>query len=197
MQNPDPVRATYDELIRAVAVSGEEAAWQALYEHLNPPLNTYAQTILRTWRCIDPPEHSRDVTQEAWVRTVKAIQQCAESPTGWLFKITRNASIDHLRACVRFSGELEALTESTAAAESFFHLHHRLYSHEELFIRSLSLQQALSCLTSDEQLILELRLNDLDYREIERLTGTPEVNARKILQRAKMKLRATLADGGS
>lgn len=197
MQNPDPARAAYDELIRAVVVTGERRAWQMLYERLTPPLKTYAQRILRTGRCIDPPEHSLDVTQEAWLRTVKAIQQCSKSPTSWLFKITRNASIDHLRGCIRFSRGLGAWTESLTTVESFLDPRHRLYSHHELYIRNLSLQQALSCLTSDEQRILELRLNGLEYSEIERLTGTPEVNARKLLQRAKMKLRATLAEGDS
>lgn len=195
MQNLDPVRGTYDELIRAVATSGELSAWQMLYDRLNTPLNTYAQKILRTGRCPDPPDHSREVTQETWCRTVRAISQCSESPTGWLFRIARNASFDHLQDCVRFRGDQKGWPEPPGADESFLEPRPRLYSHEELFLRSLSMRQAVSRLNPDEQLVLRLRLADVDYKEIARRTGLPEVNARKLFQRAKAKLRVTLAEG--
>lgn len=195
MQNLDPVRATYDALIREAATTGEMSAWRMLYNRLNAPLGAYAQTILRTGRCTDPPDHSQDVTQETWYRTVRAISQCRESPSSWLFRIAKHASIDHLRDCVSLRIDQGNWPEPPTDGDGLLEPKPRLYSHEELFLRRLSLLQAASRLTPEEQLILSLRRDGFDYREIERRTGMTEVNARKMFQRAKIKLSATLAGG--
>jgi len=197
MPNLDPVRATDEELFRAVSTGGELVAWQMLYNRYSGPLGGYAHKILQAGRCYDPPDHVRDVNQETWFRIVKSVSQCCESPVGWLYRITRNTSYDHLQQCVRMLDHSEAWPDSPAEEERLLAPRARLYSHEEIYLRRLALEQALSRLSPDEQLILRLRRDGLDYKEISRLTGFSAVNARKLFQRAKQRLMEASAEEGN
>jgi RNA polymerase sigma factor (sigma-70 family) len=189
-----PARTTDEELFRAIATGGQLGAWKMLYDRHSEPIGGYALRILRSGRCYDPGDHVKDVRQETWFRVARAIHQCNESPVGWLYRIARNASRDHLRGCGRAMADDEQWPDSPAAEERLLSPPGRLYSHEELFLRRLALRQAISRLSHEEQLVLRLRCDGLGYEEISRITGHSAVNARKIFQRAKQRVRTVGAE---
>lgn len=188
-----PARTTDEELFRAIVTGGHLGAWRMLYDRYGGPLLGYALKALRLGSCYDPSEHIKDVRQDVWLRIAKSIDQCTESPVGWLYRIAENVCRDHVRRCGRAKARNEQWPESPAVEERLLPPPRRLYSHEELFLRRLALTQALSRLSATEQLIVKLRCDELSYEEISNITEHSVENARKIFQRAKLRLRAIVA----
>lgn len=196
MPDVTSVRATDEQLFRAVITLGTLQAWEMLYDRFSEPIGGYAYKILSVGQCYDPPDHVSDVKQEAWQRVIRSVHQCTGSPVGWLYRITRNVSLDHLRKCRRLLRYIEPWPDSPAAEETLLASRPRLYSHEELYLRRFALNQALSSLSNEERTILQLRCEGLDYDEISNIAGISAVNARKIFQRAKRRISAVTREDG-
>jgi RNA polymerase sigma factor (sigma-70 family) len=177
-----------ERLFRAAANRGELMAWEMLYARHNAPLTGYSYKILRSGRCYDPPDHVLDVSQETWLRIVQAIRQCTESPVGWLYKIAKHSSLDHLEKCVGVVIRSEQWPESPVAQETLVSVQSRLHTHEEILLRRLALQEARSRLSVIENRVLQLRVIGFEYAQISKALNISTTAARKIFQRAKQKL---------
>ena len=84
----------FASLVEAVAAERNRAAFEALYDHFAPRINAF---LLRSGV---PPTIAEDLTQEVmtklWLRA-NQFDRKRSSVTTWLFRIARNARIDHLR----------------------------------------------------------------------------------------------------
>jgi RNA polymerase sigma factor (sigma-70 family) len=82
------------DLVEAVAVDRDRRAFAALYDHFAPRINAYLM------RAGVAPASAMDLTQEVlaklWLRA-NQFDRDKSSVATWLFRIARNARIDHLR----------------------------------------------------------------------------------------------------
>src|SRR5438046_1282645 len=83
---------TDDELISQFR-SGDSSAFKALVERYTKPL--YGFSFRMTGRA----EESQDIVQEAFVKVWKTLHRYRTEGTfrSWIFTVTRNTVIDHLR----------------------------------------------------------------------------------------------------
>ena len=190
MSIPESARVTSAEGLTAVPAAEHLAAWRSLYERYEVPLGGYVIKILRQGDCFDPPDHALDVRQEAWQRSALFFHQCDRSPKGWLFRIARHASLDHLKQCAVERRLGLAFSEAPEEGELLTAPAARLHSPEELYLYRIAYARQLSRLSAEQLIVLHLRNEGYDYQEISLRTGIPPVNARQMLHRAKAIIRA-------
>ncbi len=72
---------------------GDELAWESLVR------NYQSRVYGLAYHYVANSEDARDLAQDIFVKVYKNLRKCpnADSFLPWLFRITRNASIDHLR----------------------------------------------------------------------------------------------------
>jgi DNA-directed RNA polymerase specialized sigma24 family protein len=190
MSIPESARVTLSKGLTAVPAAEHLAAWRSLYERYEVPLGGYVIKILRRGDCFDPPDHGLDVRQEAWQRSALFFHQCDRSPRGWLFRIARHASLDHLKQCAEERRLGVAFNEAPEEGELLTVPSARLHSPEELYLHRIAFARQLSRLSAEQLIVLQLRDVGLDYQEIYLRTGISPVNARQMLHRAKVIIRA-------
>jgi RNA polymerase sigma factor (sigma-70 family) len=171
----------------------------ALLERYERPLIRYAQSI------VGDLENARDIVQETFIRYAQLSVRCCETtaettessaatpPTdpkhleAWLFTVTRNRSLDHLRKFSRIipmplpedrrseePGPDQALESRDAAAW---------------------MAQLLEQLTPNQREVVRLKFqNDLSYQDIAQLTGLSITNVGFLLHVGLKKLRTLLLD---
>lgn len=86
--------ALVSQAVRA-AKAGDGSAFHFLYVRFADDLQRYLQTIVRN------REDAEDLTQDVFAKLPRAIgkyEQRNTSFAGWLFRVARNAALDHLRA---------------------------------------------------------------------------------------------------
>lgn len=194
MSIPESAHATTAEGLTAVPAAEHLAAWRSLYEQYEVPLGGYVIKILRRGGCFDPPDHALDVRQEAWLRSALFFHQCDRTPRGWLFRIARNASVDHLKKCTEERRLGVAFSEAPEESELLSAPAARLHSPEELYLHRIIYARQLGRLSAEQLIVLQLRDEGYDYQEIFLRTGIPPVNARQMLHRAKLIIRAIAAE---
>lgn len=189
---PVTLRATLPEEpdvagLVAAARRGDEAAFTEIYRR-------YADRVYRfcLFR-VKQPADAEDLMQQTFIRAIEALPRYEERglPLGaWLFRIARNAAIDHERAR-RDEVDLDdwpALAPTPAIEDETG----RLADRE-------SLLGAISRLTPDQREVLGYRFfADLSARETGRLMGRGEATVRGLQARALAALRRELAtiEGG-
>ena len=85
--------ATIDELV-AAAKAGDAEAFGRLFDHYNLPVYRYIASR------VGRPADAEDLTQAVFVRALEALPRYEERGVpfgGWLFRLARNAVIDHHR----------------------------------------------------------------------------------------------------
>lgn len=128
---------------------------------------------------------AEDVVQDAFVRALKAIDQCHGDPRAWLFAILRNCHHDWARANSRTTttGTEDELAELAAPDDQ----------HQRAEIADL--RQMIEALPEPFREALVLReLEDLPYRDIAAVTGAPIGTVMSRLARARQMLGALLRD---
>jgi RNA polymerase sigma factor, sigma-70 family len=168
----------------ARARSGDVAAMGALYDH-------YAERVFRFVRFrLGIAEDAEDVAQRVFVHMIEALPryQTRGTPFGaWLFRIARNAVIDHQRTR-RAHEPLEAFGEAPSKARG----------PEELVITSTEMERvtgALAQLTEEQREVIAYRFfAELSPREISTVLGRREGAIRATQFRALGALRRILAD---
>ena len=72
---------------------GDELAWEALVRRLQGRVYALALHYVRS------PEEARDVAQEVFIRVWRGLPNFEQTASfvPWLLKVTRTASIDHVR----------------------------------------------------------------------------------------------------
>ncbi len=157
--------------------------FDALVDAYENPLLRYAYRILRA------PDLAQDVVQEAFLRyfrkpstDFKGLEHCG----AWLFRVTHNLCIDHVK---RESRRGEIYRELEPARLANFTLPEILSAE-----RWERLERLLDRLSNDQRAVILLYFQDKkSYKEISEITGQSLSNVGMLLHRGLKKLR-TLID---
>lgn len=147
----------------------------------------YQERVYRTaYRFLHDREDARDVTQEVFIRTVRAIGSLDPNRPlwPWLRRVTANLSLNLLRrrqSHLSLDGLPEGALSDDGRGEPAWTL--------------AELAEALAELPPLWRMVLTLRHQEgLSYEEIARLTNLPEGTVKTYLFRARRMLRAKLAN---
>lgn len=166
-----------EEQCVAQARGGDASAFEELVRTYEAPVYRLALRM-----CGGRAEDAQEVAQEAFLAAWRGLPrfrgQCRFS--SWLYKLTANAAVDHLRREKRRPAAVPHTPQ------------------EELERRELhrAVQQALDRLTPEHREVLLLRqMQGLSYQEIGAALSLEEGTVKSRLSRAKRQLRTILAEG--
>lgn len=130
---------------------------------------------------------AEDVVQDAFVRALKAIDQCRGAPKAWLLAIVRNCFLDWTRT----NGIQAPISDLPEVADP--------ETPELVLERSkmvATVREVIECLPEPFRSVVVLReLEQLSYRDIAEVTGTPIGTVMSRLARARQMLAVMLLDG--
>ncbi|MFT5240213.1 MAG: RNA polymerase sigma factor (sigma-70 family) [Candidatus Promineifilaceae bacterium] len=147
----------------------------------------YETQLLRfATRIVNDADAARDVVQQAFLKLVAVWKDKNYSritnPKSWLFRVTHNLAVDHVRRDVR----RHALHEKQAGDPVFSHVSTR---HVDSEAKHREVLRHLDVLTPLEKHVLLLRLEeDLSYKEIARITKRTQGNVGCVLHHAVKKI---------
>ncbi len=187
-----PVKRDDAELV-ARARAGDERAFRALLERYERPVFSICLRMVRD------RELAADLAQDAFIKVFSMLERydSAYAFSSWLFKITSNLCIDHLRRrridtvpmddpIAREDGEIR---RQYASDEPDPH------EHAERAERMEMLERAIGELPEHYRVILLLRHQEhLAYDEIARVLDVPLGTVKARIHRAREALRRILAD---
>lgn len=176
-----------EEQCVAQARGGDASAFEELVRMYEAPVYRLALRM-----CGGRAEDAQEVAQEAFLAEWRGLPrfrgQCRFS--SWLYKLTANAAVDHLR---REKRRPAAVPLENAGEPADPHT-----PQEELERRELhrAVQQALDRLTPEHREVLLLRqMQGLSYQEIGAALSLEEGTVKSRISRAKRQLRTILAEG--
>ena len=176
-----------EEQCVAQARGGDASAFEELVRTYEAPVDRLALRM-----CGGRAEDAQEVAQEAFLAAWRGLPrfrgQCRFS--SWLYKLTANAAVDHLR---REKRRPAAVPLENAGEPADPHT-----PQEELERRELhrAVQQALDRLTPEHREVLLLRqMQGLSYQEIGAALSLEEGTVKSRISRAKRQLRTILAEG--
>jgi len=180
-QNEGYASKTPEELARLVAT--DKGAFDALYERLNGHVRTCAQRRLRTKKesVLDP------VCAEVWwiVTKTKARFE-GDSVTAWILGITG-------KVCLRYKSDKKKDLERRLPADDLA----AMEDGAEPTDLAADVRHALEGLPPDQRKVLVLRFfRQLTFEEIEKKTGIPRTEVRRLLEAAFERLRPHLESWG-
>lgn len=112
-------KATREELRRYMVIlrcqAGDEKAFEWLYERFQDRTRRYLEGILEGAGVMD-------VQQEVWLTVYRKISQL-DNPGGfktWLYRLTRNKAMDHLRSQRRYSELIESASRERLFSTQFW-----------------------------------------------------------------------------
>lgn len=149
----------------------------------------YADLYRFARRILCSHESAEDVTQEAMLRFArdKAGKLNGESARKWLFVVARNLCMSQLR--YRSANGETLLDEYVEAGSSTVTPSDNILTNE----RDKQIEKAISRLSPDMREIIILReYEDMNYKEISKITGCPIGTVRSRLARARAELRKRL-----
>lgn len=185
--------AVQEEALIRRAAAGDDGAFEKLV------LAHQKQVYNLCLRLSGSPEDAYDLSQEAFIKAWRGLAQYqfgAEFST-WLYRLTRNVCIDHLRRLRRQpsvpleteqDGELiELPLPDSAPGPEERALHGE---------KQRVLAEAMQALAEEQREILILRVvNDLPYEQIAEILGLPLGTVKSRLARARIQLKKILTDG--
>jgi RNA polymerase sigma-70 factor (ECF subfamily) len=147
------------------------------------------------WRATGNEEDARDLVQETFVRTIRALDRfdLARPFRNWIFRIASNLAIDHLRrARLRtISINIDEDDESGMHAPILVDERARPDEVHEATWLSEHLARLVSQLPPDYRMVVHLRHKEqLAYEEIAKTLGIPLGTVKARLHRAHHRLRA-------
>jgi RNA polymerase sigma-70 factor (ECF subfamily) len=174
------------ELLQAIQ-RDEEAALDQLVKRKTAPLLQLAHRI------VGDREEARDIVQVAFLRVWEKRRRFKDrwSPNTWLYRITTNLAIDHLR----FRKSRQRRVEPVR-----WHLRRLADSRNRVELSALQqrevtaiFQSLASCLSERQRLVFVLRgVEGLDSREVAQILGCTTSTVRNHLFAARKKLRGEL-----
>ena len=176
-----------EEQCVAQARDGDASAFEELVRMYEAPVYRLALRM-----CGGRAEDAQEVAQEAFLAAWRGLPrfrgQCRFS--SWLYKLTANAAVDHLRREKRRPAAVPLENAGEPADPPT--------PQEELERRELhrAVQQALDRLTPEHREVLLLRqMQGLSYQEIGAALSLEEGTVKSRISRAKRQLRTILAEG--
>jgi RNA polymerase sigma-70 factor (ECF subfamily) len=170
------------EVIRACLEGSQEAFTTLVKRHEE-------RSFWAAYRVVGDAEAARDVAQEAFVRIWRALDRFDFSMafTTWLYRITVNLAIDHLRRNKRHKGvDIDILQESLADAAPDTAPHIRQDRNET----STMVRSVMVTLDEKYRTVLALRdLEGLSSKQISDITGISHATVRWRLHVARKQFR--------
>jgi RNA polymerase sigma-70 factor (ECF subfamily) len=186
-----------DEALMIRFQRGDRAAFTQLVRRHQTGLYNFAFRQLRA------PQQAEDVVQETFVRVVQNATEFKHEArfSTWVYTITRNLCIDHLRKRAlrkhpsldepRRGEESDGPTLGEQTADSRANVE-RVATGSELKQRILA---AVDELPDDQREVFLLReLSNLPFKEIAEITGVPENTVKSRMRYALERLQAKLAE---
>lgn len=185
-----------DEALMLRYQQGDRSAFAALVKRHQSPLFNFALRQVRT------PELAQDIVQETFVRVVQKATEFKHEArfTTWVYTITRNLCIDHLRKRALRKhpsldqshgeeGEGPTLGEQTADPRASVE---REATGTELKTRIL---RAVDTLPEDQREVFLMReVSNLPFKEIAEITGVPENTVKSRMRYALERLQEALQE---
>lgn len=166
------------------ARSGDAWAFGRLFDHYHLPIHRYIASRIHR------PADAEDLTQLVFVKALEAMARYESRGIpfgGWLFRLARNAVIDHVRTR-REHGDLDAITSIAAGVAG----------PEEVTVARQEMDEvavALGALTDEQREVIALRFfGGLSAREIAAVMGKQEGTVRGLQFRAIAALRRQLGE---
>ncbi len=134
------------------------------------------------------PDLSRDLVQESALKALSAKRVPVDEPAfrAWLFRILRNAFLDHLRAANRLADFVE---------EDFEESPDSVWSSEERMVDAVTVRLAMAAMPAGQRDILALiDVAGLRYAEAAELLEIPVGTVMSRISRARQALLARIAD---
>lgn len=173
------------EQIIAAVIGGDRAAFEQVVSACSDPIYRYVRMIVKD-------EHAaEDVAQGVFVRVYQRLSQFDASRgkfSTWIYRIARNAALNHLRDNRRAEAELETpLPQASRELPP--------HEHAELKEQFALLDRAVAGLPEHQRSAWVLsELEGLSQSEIASIEGVPEGTVKSRVSRAKEGLRKALAD---
>lgn len=161
---------------------GDELAWEALVRRLQGRVYALALHYVRS------PEEARDVAQEVFIRVWRGLPNFEQTASfiPWLLKVTRTASIDHVRR-----RKARPPAEDLIAEDMHTLSDPGLQPDEEVELQSRRslVHRALQQIGDMHREILQLQeIQELPLNEVARILGIPEGTAKSRASRARAEL---------
>ncbi len=190
-------RAEEHSLVRK-AQAGDRLAFEEL-------VRRYDRDVLRlALNLVHAPEDARDIYQESFMRVYRNLHrfrfEC--SFYTWLYRITTNVALDHLRRRTSHrEDQAPVLTDAEGGKQDFFDRQPELSASSDPERQALGhelgarIQEAMKRLSPRERTVFEMKhYQGLRLRAIGDLLGTSEETVKNSLFRATRKLRESLGD---
>lgn len=178
--------ATIERLVRE-AQAGDAFAFGRIFDHYHGPIHRYVASRIRHLT------DAEDLTQVIFVKALEALPRYEERGIpfgGWLFRLARNAVIDHVRTTRRHV-ELETVLDRAAPD----------VAPDDVVLRQLEydeVEAALASLTEEQREVIRLRFfAGLSAREAAIAMDKQEGTIRGLQFRAVAALRRTLGIAGT
>lgn len=182
---------TVEELVRAAAKGRTEAFEELVRLHEK---KVYALTL----RMCGNPEDARDAAQEAFLSAWRGLPSFRGEAgfATWLYRLTANAAIDHLRRTRRQRGDL-SLEDGPLGLDAADSGPGPQEAAEGAELRR-AVAAGLARLSDDHRQVLVLReLQELSYEEIARMLDIDLGTVKSRISRARSALRRILLESGN
>jgi RNA polymerase sigma factor (sigma-70 family) len=144
------------------------------------------QLLRYATRIVNNPTIAQDVVQNAFIKLFKAWKpgtQPSAQMKSWLYRVTHNEAVDHIRKESRMRGHHDKQADETDACPDGHNCPPTFESKKEMVL------SLISKLKQHEQQVILLRLDQgLSYKEISDITGRSEGNVGNILHHAVKQL---------
>ncbi len=162
------------------AKNGDNSAYESLFEKYQSGIYNFSYSILGN------AEDAKDITQEAFIKIYEALPRLDENFnfSAYLYKTTRNLSIDELKRKKRFASpelidiekDLSIYSDPQRSA---------LFEEQQIGIRKAAIK-----LSEDYRMALYLKeIQDKSYDEISSIMEIPKNSVGVLLMRARLKLK--------
>jgi RNA polymerase sigma-70 factor (ECF subfamily) len=181
-----------EELMRAVAATGDETAFQELYARYAVRVEAYIRRLL------GQKTAAEDLTQDVFMRLMRYRSSYRPGGTlaSWLFQIARNVVSTYRHRSSRKIVPVEAVPETPAIPTVGAHDQSPAAQAEEREAVDI-VRQALGEMPEADRMVVQLRLHeDLNFAAISQRLGLTEDGARKRFLAALSRMRSLLAQKG-
>ena len=186
---PEPIddsEVEEDEVRKLIADyrQGDHQAYARIVERYRGPVTALAQRIVRDY------DEAADIAQDVFVKIANSIDRYDEKRKfyTWLYRITVNAAIDHIRRNRRHQHEsLDSLADAETMAQTGperFFLHERLRSEIKEAAAKLNAKQRSAFLLRD--------MGERKVDDVATIMDMPEATVRWYLHRARSRIRKDL-----
>jgi len=195
MSSVDAKRAVREEDVQLVARarSGEERAYRVLLERYERPVFTICLRMVRN------RDEAADLAQESFIKVFASLDRynSAYAFSSWLFKITSNLCIDHLRKRKIHTLAMDAPVDGEQGEIQRQYVSPDMTPEEELVRNEKMgrLETAIAALPEHYRIMLILRhQEDLSYEEIAESLSIPLGTVKARIHRAREMLKGILGE---